>query len=143
MRHIFAICIILFYTPVWAQIELPQYKVTQDSATHITVVHVSGTELFKVGTDPDTSLPVMVSPDIRIKNGTVDHKNLTGELYVREVYVDSVLLGYLEYDGHGMKREVYYNADGNIYLEKRFVHGRQTYINQQVQYTHPSTRKKE
>ena len=95
---------------------------------------IDGAQYRRIKADPGTGPLVMVSPQIKIKTGIVDYKNLVGEQYVREYYLDSVLLGYVEYDGREMKREIYYNARGDIYLEKRYdSDGNVKYVNDKVQ----------
>jgi hypothetical protein len=112
---------------------MPKYSIRNDSATHITVIHIDNSELMRIKTDPDTSFTAIILPDVKIKNGIIDHKAMTGELYVREYYIDSLLMGYVEYDGTNMKREIYYNADGNIYLEKRYIKGNIDFTNNSIQ----------
>jgi hypothetical protein len=116
-----------------AQMQMPAYTLRQDSLTHTTVIHIDGAQLRRIKMDADTGALLMIAPEIKIKNGIVDHKGLTGELYVRAHYFDSVLIGYVEYDGTNMKREIYYNPAGNVFLEKRYKGNDLIYTNDKVQ----------
>jgi hypothetical protein len=132
-RIFFLIVVLSTCMEAAAQTPMPAYTIYQDSATHITVIHIDNSELRRIKTDTDTMPLSLISPDVKLKNGRVDHKAMTGELYVREVFVDSVLIGYIEYDGTNMKREVFYNSDGNIFLEKRYRDNNEVYLNDKVQ----------
>ena len=117
----------------WGQIEMPSYKVKQDSQTHITVTHVDNKELLRIKTSLDSSTVQMIKPEIIMKTGVVDHRGLTGDMYARLYYSDSLLIGYIEFDGSKMKRELYFNADGNIFLEKRYMPGGEIVTNNKIQ----------
>lgn len=60
----------------------------------------------------------------------VEHKNLTGEMLVREYYIDSTMIGYIEFDGRDMQRELYFDGAGKVFLEKRYEHGSLIYTNE-------------
>ena len=111
-------------THIWGQINMTKYKVTQDIPTHTTVAHTDYSKLLRIKADPDTTLPRFIESDIRLKSSIVDHKTLTGDIYVCEYYADSLLVGYIGYDGSQMKRELYYNASEDIILEKRYTNGK-------------------
>ena len=49
-----------------------------------------------------------------------DHKSLTGEMIVSEYFVDSILTGYIEYDGPDFLRERYFYSNGCIFLDKLY-----------------------
>jgi len=102
-----------------AQFSIPEYRIVQDSGTHITVYHSGNSEKIKLSYSHVDTLSIIM-PDIKLRNGIVDHKGLTGEMYVREYYVDSMIIGYLEYDGHDIQREIYFNPKGDVFLEKRY-----------------------
>jgi hypothetical protein len=92
--------------------------------THITIFHSgngNGERLKLSEKYSDTLFEIM--PEIKIKNGIVDHKSLTGEMYVREYYVDSVMIGYLEFHGQYIQRELYFNQNGYVFLEKLYDKG--------------------
>jgi hypothetical protein len=127
--------------PVYGQIIMPPYRVTKDNDRHTTVIIMDGAQYRRIKTDNGSGPLIKVAPQIQIKTGMVEYKNLTGELFVREYYLDGILLGYIEYDGSEMKREIYYNAKGNIYLEARYDKGRLKYVNDKVQPLSPPSPK--
>jgi len=133
MRYLFFITTMMLYIPAWGQIEMPSYKIRQDSLTHITVTHIDNKELLRIRTSLDSSIVQMIKPEIIMKSGVVDHRGLTGDMYARLYYSDSLLIGYIEYDGKQMKRELYFNADGNIFLEKRYMPGGEVVTNNKIQ----------
>ena len=102
-----------------AQFSIPKYRVVKDSMTHITVYHSGNSEKIKLNNSHCDTLSIIM-PDIKLRNGIVDHKGLTGDMYIREYYVDSVMIGYLEYDGHDIQHEIYFSQKGEVFLEKRY-----------------------
>ena len=136
MRYFFFLSIITLATLSQAQIEMPSYTIRQDSATHITIFHIDNTELLTIKIDTDTSISPPIKPEIKMKSGIVDHKNLMGDIYARLYYSDSLLIAYITFDGSKMKRELYFNTDGNIFLEKRYLTGELIYTNNKLQFIH-------
>ena len=120
MRHFLFLVLLAIYGTASSQYVLPAYTVQKDSASHMTVFHpgISDRALIVSAARSDTF--TMISPDIKIANGIVDHKNLTGEMLVREYFADSVLIGYIEYDGQYFLRERYLYTNGFIFLDKRY-----------------------
>ncbi len=133
VRILFFLLLSSVSTGVCAQLQVPSYSIVKDSATHITVIHSGNAEKVKIFNRKDTDPMSFISPDIRILNGVVEHRGLTGEIFVREYYVDSVLIGYIEFDGLNMTREIYYNHSGDIFLEKRYQKGTLVSVNDKIQ----------
>jgi hypothetical protein len=133
MRYLFLITKMILCIHAWGQIEMPSYKVKQDSLTHITVTHIDNKELLRIKTSLDSGTMQMIKPEIIMKRGLVDHRGLTGDMYARLYYSDSLLIGYIEYDGKQMKRELYFNADGNVFLEKKYMPGGEIVMNNKIQ----------
>ena len=130
LRSILFIVLLVSCSIAFGQYQIPSYTVVKDSATHTTVLHNNDTEIVKVrNTFGEKGLFVAISPDIRIKNGIVDHRGLTGDMYVREYFSENKLIGYIQYDGPEREHEIYYNSKGDIYLEKRYHKGAQVYKN--------------
>ena len=121
------------YIHARAQMEMPAYKIKQDSLDHITVTHIDNRELLRIKTSIDSDTLQLIKPEIKMKTGVVDHRGLTGDMYARLYYSDSLLIGYIEYDGKDIKRELYFNAEGNIFLEKRYRQGGEVVINNKIQ----------
>jgi hypothetical protein len=143
MRSVFFILLLSIGSSISAQYKIPPYTVVNDSATHTTVIHNSDAEIIKIrNAYREQGLFIAISPDIKIKDGIVDHKGLTGTPYVREYYINNKLIGYLQYDGPNSEREIYYNAKGDIYLEIRHDKGALTYRNDSIRkpsvLDHPS-----
>jgi hypothetical protein len=116
-----------------AQLNIPPYTIIKDSATHTTVRHSSDAEIAKVRSlFGQKGIFEMISPDIKVKNGVVDHKGPMGNLDVREYFDNNKLIGYIQYDGLNKEREIYYNKKGDIYLEIRYDKGSQTYKNDSI-----------
>ncbi|MCW3127480.1 MAG: hypothetical protein JWO03_3138 [Bacteroidetes bacterium] len=134
MRYtIFVIAFITASGCAIAQSNAPTYTVVNDSATHTTVLHKSIDEIIKVrNAYGQQGIFEMIIPDIKIKNGIVDHKGPTGNLDVREYYSNNKLIGYIQYDGSSKEREIFYNAKGDITLEKRYDKGAEVYKNDSV-----------
>lgn len=132
MRIIFFLLLLLFADMASAQFSIPAYNVVKDSATHITVFHSGNVEKIRLSQRHYSDTLSIISPDIRIKNGIVEHKGLTGDMLVREYYIDSVMIGYVEFDGRDMQRELYFNSGGNTFLEKRYEQGLLIYTNDKV-----------
>jgi|GEM_PF-6509217 len=132
MKIIFSFLCLSFSLVVSAQFSIPEYHIIRDSLTHITVFHSGNSEKLKLSSKQYIDTIRLISSDIRIRNGIVDHKGLTGEMYVREYYVDSVMIGYLEYKGPDMQREVYFNSNGNVFLEKHYDKGSLIYMNDSI-----------
>jgi hypothetical protein len=101
----------------------------QDSRTHISVFHSGNTEKIRLHNSQFSDTLSIIFPDTKIKNGIVDHKSLTGEMLVREYYSDSILIGYLEFSGPYMDREIYFAQNGMVFLEKRYDRGQVIYTN--------------
>jgi hypothetical protein len=123
MRTIFLMLFLSFVHIASAQFSIPAYNLVKDSATHITVFHFGNAEKIRLGQGHYTDTLSLISPDIRIKDGIVDHKGMTGEMLVREYYVDSILIGYIEYDGPSFLRERYIYPDGSVFLDKQYDKG--------------------
>ncbi len=122
MKLFFSILLLLVRFTLAAQFSIPDYRIARDSMTHITIFHSSNGERLKLSEKySDTLFEIM--PEIKIKNGIVDHKGLTGQMYVREYYVDSVMIGYLEFHGQYIERELYFNQNGYVFLEKLYDKG--------------------
>ena len=133
MRIIFVLLLLSLSAGAYAQFVIPPYSIVKDSATHITVIHSGNAEKIKIFDRKDTDAMSFISPDIRILNGVVEHRGLTGEIFVREYYVDSMLIGYIEFDGLNMRREIYYNHSGNVFLEKRYQNGVLVSVDDKIQ----------
>lgn len=116
-----------------AQLNIPPYTIINDSTSHTTIRHSSTADIIKVrNAFGQKGMFEMISPDIRIKNGVVDHKGPMGNLDVREYYANNKLIGYIQFDGLNKEREIYYNKKGDIYLEIRYDKGSQTYKNDSI-----------
>jgi hypothetical protein len=133
MRFIYFLLLLFTGEAASAQFSIPAYNVVKDSTTHITVFHSGNDAKIKHSSDRYTDTLRLISPDIRIQNGIVDHKSLTGEIYVREYYADSTLIGYIDYDGHDMLRELFFNAAGKVFLETHYDKGQLIYTKQAIQ----------
>ena len=106
LRTCLIILLLVITTCAIAQQTAPAWTVVNDSATHTTVLHKSIDEIIKVrNAFGQQGIFEMISPDIRIKNGIVDHKGPTGNIDVREHYYNGKLLGYIQYDGSNKERE--------------------------------------
>lgn len=122
MKLFFSILLLLVRFTLAAQFSIPDYRIARDSMTHITVFHSGNGEGLKLSEKySDTLFEIM--PEIKIKNGIVDHKGLTGQMYVREYYVDSVMIGYLEFQDQYIQREIYFDQNGYVFLEKLYDKG--------------------
>jgi hypothetical protein len=99
----------------------------RDSLTHISVFHSGNTERVRLSSQQYSDTLSVISPDVRIEKGIVDHKSLTGEIWVREYYNDSIMIGYIQFAGTYSKRELYFYANGAIFLEKRYENGELIY----------------
>ena len=124
--------LIVLSDAVLAQSTIPSYTIRRDSATHITVIHSGNEEKVKIFSLQDSDAIVLISPNIKIKNGVVEHRNLTGEIFVRAYYIDSTLIGYIEFDGRNMIRELYFNSNGDTFLEKKYKEQSLIYMNDKL-----------
>ena len=123
MRNIFFILLTSFVQLASAQFSIPSYTVRRDSASHLTVFHTGSAEKAGILTATHSDSLALIPPDVRIKNGIVDHKGPTGEMLVREYFADSVLIGYIEYDAFHFLRERYFYPDGSIFMDKQYDQG--------------------
>jgi hypothetical protein len=133
MRIIFFLFLLFAGSTAFAQFHIPAYTIVHDSTTRTTVIHIGNAAKLKLSARPYTSTLLLISPAEKIKNGIVDHKGMTGEILVRVFYADSIMIGYIEYDGQDMQRELYFNGGGKVFLEKRYDKGALIYMNDKVQ----------
>jgi antitoxin component YwqK of YwqJK toxin-antitoxin module len=97
--------------------------VQRDSTSHLTIFHTGSSDKINITTTAYSDTLNRILPDIKIKNGIVDHKGMTGEMLVREYFADSSLIGYIEYDGLHFLRERYFYPDGSTFMDKQYDQG--------------------
>ena len=140
MRIIIFFLLLSFSPITYGQFAIMPYKLVRDSLTHISVFHSGNAERIRLSSDQYSDTLSLISPDVKLKNGIVDHKSLTGEMLVREYYNDSTLIGYIEFSGPFIQREIYFDLNSIVFLEKRYEKGVPIYYNSEMRtYLRKST----
>lgn len=134
MPRLFLYLLLAAYS-IYASAQKPaqQWTIVKVDATHTTVKHHSIDEIVKVrNAFGQRGEFLYIEPRVTLKNGVVDHLGPTGVLDVRENYYKGKLIGYVQYDGSYRERELFFNRQGDIFLELRYDKGVQTYRNDSI-----------